>query len=345
MIGLFLTQCPKCKSSFKASAGQLHVAQGRVRCGACLMIFSALESRLADTDANEIAANETDSPTYAITEQDLQKELDWINGLSSRNKQQYRQASTRSESNHVEAAPAIQSAQQHLDLSLDLDLDAPPVGSEEQQQPRQTEPQDTTADTIYTAIVHDPDAPEKISPDELAQLNAESESVQFHWQESSFNWWQASAWTLLNLVLIASLSLQYFWTHFDTLATQAKFRPWYQTVCQNTACELPALLDTQRIKSQSLSIRSHPEHAQTLLVNIVFSNQAPFAQPFPLLELQFTDANNAIIASREFMPQEYLDKDLQNISLMPSKSPIHISMGIIDPGPKAINYQLHFKSN
>ena len=42
----FLTQCPHCQTSFKLSEAQLDIAQGKVRCGACLVVFSALAHRI-----------------------------------------------------------------------------------------------------------------------------------------------------------------------------------------------------------------------------------------------------------------------------------------------------------
>ena len=41
-----ITQCPRCQTSFKVSAKQLAIAEGRVRCGSCLDIFSATENRI-----------------------------------------------------------------------------------------------------------------------------------------------------------------------------------------------------------------------------------------------------------------------------------------------------------
>lgn len=38
---MVITQCPECHAIFRASEGQLRIAQGRVRCGQCLSIFDA----------------------------------------------------------------------------------------------------------------------------------------------------------------------------------------------------------------------------------------------------------------------------------------------------------------
>lgn len=43
----FITQCPHCRTSFRVRADQLSVANGSVRCGACLQVFSAREHQLS----------------------------------------------------------------------------------------------------------------------------------------------------------------------------------------------------------------------------------------------------------------------------------------------------------
>src|SRR5687767_14588927 len=41
-----LTQCPRCQTSFKVSDKQLAIAEGMVRCGSCLDVFSAPANRI-----------------------------------------------------------------------------------------------------------------------------------------------------------------------------------------------------------------------------------------------------------------------------------------------------------
>ncbi len=57
-----LTQCPHCKASFKATEEQLSVANGRVRCGACLNIFDAIAYRINDpeytSDSSKVSAQD-----------------------------------------------------------------------------------------------------------------------------------------------------------------------------------------------------------------------------------------------------------------------------------------------
>ncbi len=91
-------------------------------------------------------------------------------------------------------------------------------------------------------------------------------------------------------------------------------------------------------------VRSHPSYRGALVVDAILYNRASFAQPFPLLELRFADIGGQPIASRRFKPSEYLSGELAGQQDMPSQTPIHISLEILDPGSKAVNYSLAFHS-
>ncbi|MGA9701959.1 DUF3426 domain-containing protein [Pseudomonas sp.] len=151
-------------------------------------------------------------------------------------------------------------------------------------------------------------------------------------------------WLLLVLIAAAGLAGQYIAYQFDELARQDAYRPWFQELCPTLGCTVPSRVDIAHIKSSNLVVRSHPEFAGALVVDAIIYNRAVFSQPFPLLELRFADMNGSLIASRRFKPAEYLSGELAGVSEMPSQTPIHISLDILDPGNKAVNYSLSFHS-
>ncbi|TFY85882.1 DUF3426 domain-containing protein [Pseudomonas kairouanensis] len=151
-------------------------------------------------------------------------------------------------------------------------------------------------------------------------------------------------WILLVLLAAAGLAGQYIAYQFDDLARQDAYRPWFQQLCPTLGCTVPSRVDIAHIKSSNLVVRSHPDFAGALVVDAIIYNRATFSQPFPLLELRFADLNGGLIASRRFKPAEYLSGELAGVSEMPSQTPIHISLDILDPGNKAVNYSLSFHS-
>lgn len=168
--------------------------------------------------------------------------------------------------------------------------------------------------------------------------------LQLDWQKRRSPWGRRLLWSLLVLIAAGALAGQYIAYHFDELARQDQYRPWFQQLCPQIGCTVPSKVDIAKIKSSNLVVRSHPEFNGALVVDAIIYNRAPFSQPFPLLELRFADLNGHLIASRRFKPGEYLNGDLEGMAEMPPQTPIHIALDILDPGAKAVNYSLSFHS-
>ncbi|MFJ1339340.1 DUF3426 domain-containing protein [Pseudomonas caricapapayae] len=175
-------------------------------------------------------------------------------------------------------------------------------------------------------------------------LDLVDDPLQLDWQKPKTHWGKRLLWIFLVLLAAAALAGQYIWYHFDELARQDQYRPWFQQICPQVGCTVPSRVDIARIKSSNLVVRSHPDFNGALIVDAIIYNRAPFTQPFPLLELRFADLNGQLIASRRFKPAEYLSGELAGKGEMPSQVPIHIALDILDPGPKAVNYSLSFRS-
>ena len=168
--------------------------------------------------------------------------------------------------------------------------------------------------------------------------------LQLDWQKRRAPSSRRLFWLLLVLLGAAALAGQYIAYHFDEMARQDQYRPWFQLVCPQIGCTVPSKVDIAKIKSSNLVVRSHPDFSGALVVDAIIYNRAPFSQPFPLLELRFADLNGHLIASRRFKPGEYLNGDLEGMAEMPPQTPIHIALDILDPGSKAVNYSLSFHS-
>lgn len=178
--------------------------------------------------------------------------------------------------------------------------------------------------------------------EELEDLT--DDPLQLDWQKRRSPWGRRFFWLLLILLGAAGLAGQYVAYHFDELARQDQYRPWFQQLCPQIGCTVPSKVDIAKVKSSNLVVRSHPDFNGALVVDAIIYNRAPFSQPFPLLELRFADLNGHLIASRRFKPGEYLNGDLEGLAEMPPQTPIHIALDILDPGPKAVNYSLSFHS-
>ncbi|MBD7975995.1 DUF3426 domain-containing protein [Serpens gallinarum] len=176
----------------------------------------------------------------------------------------------------------------------------------------------------------------------LDQLN--EPPLQLEWQRPKKPWGRWIGWSLLILLALLGLAAQYVYYHYAELARQDRYRPWFEQLCPLVGCSLPSKVDITQIKSSNLVVRSHPRYTGALIVDAILYNRAAFAQPFPLLEMRFSDINGQLLASRRFKPSEYLSGELAGQREMPPQTPIHISLDILDPGAKAVNYSLGFHS-
>lgn len=196
-------------------------------------------------------------------------------------------------------------------------------------------------------LIAEPRGPGRREPsikeeDELHHLS--NEPLRLTWETRRRPWGRWLGWGLLNLLAAGGLLAQYATYNFEELARQDQYRPWFEMLCPTLGCMLPSKVDISQIRSSNLMVRAHPEHPQALVVDAIIYNRAPFTQPFPLLEIRFADINNQLLASGRFRPSQYLAGELAGQSEMPPQTPIRISLEILDPGPRAVNYSLNFQS-
>lgn len=177
-----------------------------------------------------------------------------------------------------------------------------------------------------------------------ALVDLTDDPLQLSWQKPKPRWGRRLLWMLLILIALGALAGQYIAYHFEELARQDQYRSIFTQLCPSLGCKVPSKVDIKLLKSSNLVVRSHPEFQGALVVDAIIYNRASFSQPFPLLELRFADATGQLIASRRFKPGEYLSGELAGKDEMPPQTPIHIALDILDPGPKAANYSLSFRS-
>lgn len=148
-------------------------------------------------------------------------------------------------------------------------------------------------------------------------------------------------WVAAAVALVLGLFVQYLYFDWQHLTTQASTRPAMEKLCSVVpSCKLATFRDLRSIRTDHLTVRTHPDIDNALVADIILTNTAELAQPFPVLQLVFSDLRGQAVAGRKFFPNEYVDGELRGLSAMPSGSPIRVSLEIMDPGPDAVNRQL-----
>lgn len=148
---------------------------------------------------------------------------------------------------------------------------------------------------------------------------------------------------VLVLALLCLPVLQYAKFNLNELAQKPQLRPILTQVCDAIGCHLPSQNNINLIKTGNLVVRTHPEKEGALAIDAVLTNRANYSQPFPMLELLFTDSEGAVVAARAFKPSEYLKGELLGETVMKERQPVHVALSIQDPGERAVGYALQLK--
>ena len=154
-------------------------------------------------------------------------------------------------------------------------------------------------------------------------------------------WYQRKLWPTLSLLALIALVAQLGWFKFDYFSRVEPYRTAYTFLCPYLGCQVPTLVDTRQISAFNLVVREHPDSVSALAVDVMIMNNAPFDQPYPDLVLMFTDLDENEVASRRFSPKEYLGGEAAGSSHMPQKQPVHLTLDLVDPGEKAVNYHIY----
>lgn len=143
-------------------------------------------------------------------------------------------------------------------------------------------------------------------------------------------------------LMLLLLALQWVYFNRTDLAGDARWRPALERYCTLLRCDLPLRTDLARVQMIQRDVRRHPEVEDALLINATFENRADFVQPYPVLEVSFTDRSGIPVAMRRFLPSEYLAAGTDLAAGLPSNLPLQVVLEVQDPGEAATSFQFGF---
>ncbi len=145
--------------------------------------------------------------------------------------------------------------------------------------------------------------------------------------------------SMLLLVLLAAQAGSAF---RGELARYPALAPLTTLFCTGDDCAIPERRAPERIRIINRDVRPHPREPGALLISLTFVNEAPFAQPYPALEISFSDTHGQLIALRRFQPSEYLSGEQRSSDPLPPGERAAVSLSIVDPGERGISYRFEF---
>ena len=157
--------------------------------------------------------------------------------------------------------------------------------------------------------------------------------------DMSGGWLKTTVWSITNIALILVFLGQYTYFNRNDLSQYPELRPWLTGFCELVSCNTPLQRDVSHINLANRVVQSDPNHPNALLINATLVNDADFPQPYPLLEIRFSDLNNHLVAGRRFRPTEYLPADTSVQAGMPPHQPVHVTLEVVDPGKDAVSFQ------
>ena len=146
------------------------------------------------------------------------------------------------------------------------------------------------------------------------------------------------------LFLAATLLIEYTWFNRDQLNQIPQMQVWADKLCQRFECKNITMRNPKKIELIARNVYSHPNEKNALIVNITMKNNANFAQPYPIMQISFSDVRGGNVAARRFLPAEYLPAEIQqsDLQLLEPDTNMTFTMEIQDPGKQAMTYEFDF---
>lgn len=314
-----LTRCPNCATTFRVSDAQLALRGGRVRCGHCSFVFNAMDCQV-EADPVTIIDLRSD-PTV------LEHDPFWDNPADADAAPETApppatapDAPRRPEPEAAREVPAAARATPaRADAWLeDLQELPPPSWLRAPSAPVQDKETAPAAEAAVEVVAAP--APAPLPEPEVAEPTAPAPVLKPVVAPPAGRDWLRPAgrspwrwvWRFACLLLLAAAVAQAaVLLRASVIQIYPPSRPLLTEACSYLGCQVlaPQNLDFMQIEGVEFSF--DPQDPQRLQLNAVLGNYAPFAQGWPLLDVQLLDRNGQRVARRVLRPAQYLPVELR----------------------------------
>lgn len=149
-------------------------------------------------------------------------------------------------------------------------------------------------------------------------------------------------WSLGILLLTATLALEYIWFNRNQFNQIPELQAGLEKLCSQIECKDLNMRDPSQIELVTRNVYSHPNEKGALVINVTMKNNADFAQPYPVMQIDFSNIRGNTVAARRFLPTEYLQINSEQIRPLQPNMSTNLSMEIQDPGKAAMTYEFNF---
>lgn len=365
-----LTECPSCLTVFRVTGAILKMGHGQVRCGKCRTQFDALDSLLDDSgedEKNPVTQNETtQSPNdeSAIEAQAPAMGEDIVmEGSRIEISGTYRVPDDES------AAHASNAANQIIHEHVVIDRGAPLADNLLAGMSDADAMREAADEQVFEINVDDgepvADAAQHLMPDSTSGEQASVPLSQRLWKRGRHKSTQQGAvtdafdeelnsliqtpktptvragwWTAVSATLVVVLIAQVIHHHRDPLVRSPKWGETVSRVYRALGLNLTPQWDLHAYELQQWGVISDASARDALRVRASVTNTAAYAQPYPFVKLALEDRWGAIVAMREFAPEEYLPSIATANRMMAPRQRTNAEIVIVDPGADAVGFQI-----
>jgi predicted Zn finger-like uncharacterized protein len=302
-----LTRCPHCQTAFRVTHEQLIPRQGRVRCGACYMVFSALDSL-------------SDEPT----------------GVSMS------MAEVLPEQQEVVPAEAaiVETPQAVPDVPPDPEPNPWPFP---RPTPKPAVVENVEPEAVPEMVPEIPEVVPEPEPDpipepepEAVEPDPEPEVWDEPEEEAPPRRWPWALGIVLLLFLGAGQLLYLFRVELAVLMPE--LRAPLTATCAALGCDVPYPHRPELMAIESSDLA--PVDKERLHLTATLRNRAPFAQAYPHLELTLTDTDDAPMLRKVLAPADYLPAG-KSAAFFALRDEVAVSLHLETPGLSAVGYRLY----
>ncbi len=120
----------------------------------------------------------------------------------------------------------------------------------------------------------------------------------------NLNLFHTLGWSVLSLLMVALLAVQYVFFNFDQLAANPRYQSTMHKACLQLGCDVP-LININKIKLSKVLARRYQADPTATKFTATMTNSAEESQPFPTIRLLVLK-DKQVISGRIIHPAEYL---------------------------------------
>lgn len=346
--------CPKCGTRFRVAAELLDVAEGKLRCGACLAVFDG-RAQSVGRDDQPASAPAKATGADALVESVLRPPENPRPTTATERTEQV-EVAARPPPAPVEPSlperpadpkppPAaiggarLSFAAEGASGALEEDRRAP-LPTEVRPKPPSSPQARMGARAALAASALPKTAPPAVRSDDPLESGLAAPprpAGQAGGKERSERQRGAAGPFLGCGALFALLVFAVFGLRFDAWSLRSELRPAYEVACEVIGCRLasPNAPTAWTLHTKAVA-RPGPPEPLTLELELV--NTAPYRQALPTVAVRFTDDGDELIAEEQSAPRDYqAERPAQRMA--PGK-PKALRIRFPDPGPEATRYRI-----